>query len=103
MQILGSAIILLNKLSQSAEEKTVRMNFGKKLACSINPKASLKITASALLFWMLAAAPASTSAQYLGSLPRSLAGTWRITRVLPTTNSSCWTRQQAQPLLGTTL
>lgn len=43
------------------------------------------------------------AAQYLGSLPRSLAGTWRITRVLPTTNSACWSRQQAQPLLGTTL
>jgi hypothetical protein len=46
---------------------------------------------------------ASMAAQYLGSLPRSLAGTWRITRVLPTTNSTCWSRQDAMPLLGTTL
>jgi hypothetical protein len=52
---------------------------------------------------MLAAAPASEAAQYLGSLPRSLAGAWRITRILPTTNTTCWTRQQAQPLLGTTI
>jgi hypothetical protein len=52
---------------------------------------------------MLAAVPASEAAQYLGSLPRSLAGTWRITRILPTTNTTCWTRQQAQPLLGTTI
>ncbi len=43
------------------------------------------------------------AAQYLGSLPRSLAGSWRITRILPTTNSGCWTRQQAQPLVGTIL
>jgi len=43
------------------------------------------------------------SGQYLGSLPRSLAGTWRITRILPTTNTTCWTRQQAQPMLGTTI
>jgi len=43
------------------------------------------------------------AAQYLGSLPNSLAGTWRITRVLPTTNSTCWSPQDAQPLLGSTL
>ncbi len=36
-------------------------------------------------------------------LPGSLRGTWRITRILPTTNSSCWTREQAQSLVGTTL
>lgn len=52
---------------------------------------------------MLAMASASMAGQYLGSLPRSLAGSWRITRILPTTNSTCWTRQQAQPLLGTTI
>jgi len=43
------------------------------------------------------------AAQYLGSLPRSLAGSWRITRILPTTNTGCWTREQAKPLVGTTI
>lgn len=72
-------------------------------ACPKFPKKFLRIPASVLLLLLLAFASASTAAQYLGSLPRSLAGTWRITRILPTTNSGCWTRQQAQPLLGTTL
>lgn len=36
-------------------------------------------------------------------LPASLRGTWRITRILPTTNSGCWTREQARSLVGTTL
>lgn len=36
-------------------------------------------------------------------LPASLRGTWRIARILPTTNSSCWTREQARSLVGTTL
>jgi len=72
------------------------MNF-----CHQFPKKLLRITAPALLLLLL---PGTTApAQYLGSLPRSLAGTWRITRVLPTTNSGCWTRKDAQPLLGTTL
>jgi hypothetical protein len=66
------------------------------------PKSSWRISAFASIILMLAAAPASTG-QYLGSLPRSLAGTWRITRILPTTNTSCWTRQQAQTLLGTNI
>jgi hypothetical protein len=101
---LGSAIIFVCKLGQTGwGEDSFAMNFGKKYACFKTPKLFLRATATALLFWTLAAAPATTSAQYLGALPRSLAGTWRITRVLPTTNSSCWTRQQAQSLLGTTL
>jgi hypothetical protein len=70
--------------------------------CIQFPKKFLRITAPALLLLMLAGVTTST-AQYLGSLPRSLAGTWRITRILPTTNTGCWSRQQAQPLLGTTL
>src|SRR5580698_4239281 len=70
--------------------------------CLQFPKKFLRITAPALLLLMLAGVTTST-AQYLGSLPRSLAGTWRITRILPTTNIGCWSRQQAQPLLGTTL
>ena len=36
-------------------------------------------------------------------LPSRLQGTWRITRVLPTTNNACWGRTQAEPLLGSTL
>lgn len=36
-------------------------------------------------------------------LPRGLQGTWRITRILPTTNTSCWGREQAEPLVGSTL
>ena len=36
-------------------------------------------------------------------LPSRLGGTWRITRVLPTTNTACWGRAEAEPLLGSTL
>ncbi len=36
-------------------------------------------------------------------LPSRLEGTWRITRVLPTTNNACWGKGQAEPLLGSTL
>lgn len=36
-------------------------------------------------------------------LPASLRGTWRITRILPTTNSGCWTREDARSLVGSTL
>ena len=36
-------------------------------------------------------------------LPSRLQGTWRITRVLPTTNNACWDKTQAQPLVGSTL
>ncbi len=36
-------------------------------------------------------------------LPSRLGGSWRITRVLPTTNQACWGREQAQPLVGSTL
>ena len=36
-------------------------------------------------------------------LPASLRGTWRITRILPTTNSGCWTRNDAESLVGSTL
>jgi hypothetical protein len=36
-------------------------------------------------------------------LPSQLAGTWKITRILPTHNVSCWNSEQAQTLLGTTL
>ena len=36
-------------------------------------------------------------------LPSRLQGTWRISRVLPTGNPACWGKEQAQPLLGSTL
>ncbi len=36
-------------------------------------------------------------------LPSRLQGTWRITRMLPTTNRSCWDHAQAQQLIGSTL
>jgi hypothetical protein len=38
-----------------------------------------------------------------GPLPSQLAGTWRITRILPTRNTPCWSPEQAQPLVGSTL
>ena len=37
------------------------------------------------------------------ALPTGLEGTWRIVRVLPTTNTQCWDRQQATPLVGSRL
>lgn len=37
------------------------------------------------------------------SMPSRLQGSWRITKVLPTTNNACWGKQQAEPLLGSTL
>ena len=37
------------------------------------------------------------------SLPSQLAGSWKITRVMPTHNTVCWDATQAQPLLGSTL
>jgi len=67
------------------------------------PKMLLRISVPIVLLLVFASTPTSTAAQYLGSLPRSLAGTWRISRVLPTTNSTCWTRQQGQSLLGSAL
>ena len=36
-------------------------------------------------------------------LPATLRGSWRIERILPTTNSGCWTREQAKSLVGSTL
>jgi hypothetical protein len=37
------------------------------------------------------------------TLPSQLAGSWRITRILPTHNTACWNDEQAQPLVGSTL
>lgn len=36
-------------------------------------------------------------------LPGRLQGTWRITRVLPTSNVACWSDAQARPLIGSLL
>lgn len=36
-------------------------------------------------------------------LPATLRGSWRIARILPTTNSGCWTHEQAKSLVGSTL
>ena len=36
-------------------------------------------------------------------LPSALRGTWRIARILPTKNVSCWDQKQAEALLGSTL
>jgi len=37
------------------------------------------------------------------TLPAQLTGSWRITRILPTNNTACWSAEQAQPLVGSTL
>lgn len=42
----------------------------------------------------------STSAE---PLPSRLAGTWRIQRILPTTNIACWGGKDVQALIGSTL
>lgn len=36
-------------------------------------------------------------------LPAKLEGSWRITRVLPTTNDACWPKERATNLVGSTL
>ncbi|WP_263380854.1 hypothetical protein [Granulicella paludicola] len=36
-------------------------------------------------------------------LPAQLKGTWRITKLLPTTNIGCWTADQAASLVGSSL
>ncbi len=36
-------------------------------------------------------------------IPGRLQGSWRIVRVLPTTNNACWGREQAAPLIGSIL
>lgn len=36
-------------------------------------------------------------------LPKALSGTWRITKVLPTTNKMCWSQDRAAELVGTSL
>jgi hypothetical protein len=59
-------------------------------------KLSAKLGAAALC----AGLALPTSAE---PLPPSVAGAWRITRVLPTTNVGCWSAEQARDLVGSTL
>ncbi len=44
-----------------------------------------------------------TSWSLAESLPVQLRGAWRITRILKTTNTGCWSVERAQPLIGSTL
>lgn len=55
--------------------------------------------------WIFCAALLMTSLSTLiaEQLPGRLQGSWRITRVLPTTNNACWGKGQAEPLVGSTL
>lgn len=48
----------------------------------------------------VAAMTLTTSAE---PLPSGLTGSWRVTRILPTTNVTCWTTEQAKELIGSTL
>lgn len=55
-----------------------------------------------LVVCLFAAIPQAMPGQE--ALPRELAGTWRITRVLPARpGSACWTEEQAAPLVGSVL
>lgn len=61
-------------------------------------KRSPKAMAGVVLWALVAVLP--TAAE---PLPARLAGTWRISRVLPTTNVTCWGEKEARPLVGSTL
>lgn len=64
-----------------------------------DPMRTLSSLLSAALLLLPIVAP-QLSAE---SLPGRLQGAWRITRVLPTTNTACWDNTQARPLVGSTL
>jgi len=58
------------------------------------------------MYWKsiaFAAALWSATAHAQEPLPPRLAGTWRIVRILPSTNQPCWAPEQAKTLVGTTL
>jgi len=57
-------------------------------------------TARVAVWVGVVAAGMTSSAQ---PLPPQLAGSWKIMRVLPTSNTACWSAEQAQPLVGSTL
>jgi hypothetical protein len=45
----------------------------------------------------------SAGVGFAESMPAQLRGSWKITRILKTTNMGCWSTEQAQPLVGSTL
>lgn len=49
---------------------------------------------------LFALAAASAHSQ---SIPPSISGKWRITRIIPTHNPQCWDEARAKTLIGTTL
>jgi hypothetical protein len=51
----------------------------------------------------IAVAVGSVAVGSAESLPPALQGTWRIAKLLPTTNVGCWTTEQATPLVGSVL
>jgi len=57
-------------------------------------------TRAAAVMAILAALTQSLAAE---PLPTGLRGSWRITRMLPTHNVTCWSREQAGELVGSTL
>ena len=59
-----------------------------------------RVERTVLSVGMLLLTAAATSAE---PLPARLAGTWRIVRVLPTSNTACWGNREATPLVGSTL
>ena len=40
---------------------------------------------------------------YAQTMPSSIAGAWRIGKILPTANTQCWDKARAQTLVGSTL
>ncbi len=66
----------------------------------VEPLQGLRFWAATLLIGSLVGTVKTGTAE---QVPASLRGTWRIARVLPTTNSGCWTREQARSLVGSTL
>ena len=62
-----------------------------------------KWMAALILATSTAAFSATTFSARAEQLPAGLRGTWRIARILPTTNSGCWTRGDAESLVGSTL
>ena len=64
------------------------------MTANIRPRYITAVLAT--LFLTVATLPAEP-------LPGRLQGTWRIVRVLPTSNTACWGPEQAQPLVGSTL
>lgn len=60
---------------------------------------------SRCFFVLVAAVVAITFADSTAAepLPNRLEGSWHITRILPTSNTACWSQEQAEPLVGSRL